>query len=101
MHDSEISTLVSDFIRQIQDAISDQSTPLWPGSDLCVQLERKEGKLTRDGGHARCGYYFVNHERRCVYWLEGFELDPSMSLPLRNMRGDLTGYQTRKLFIGT
>jgi hypothetical protein len=99
MYDPEISTLISDFIEQIQDAISDQNTIIWPESDLFVQLQRKEGKLTKDDGHTRCGYYFVHHERRCIYWLEGLELNPSVSLPLRNIRGDLTGYQTREFFI--
>ncbi|KAF7767911.1 hypothetical protein Agabi119p4_7154 [Agaricus bisporus var. burnettii] len=95
MYDPDISELILDFIKEIQEAISEYKVTLWPESDLLVELHRREGKITEDDGHAHCGYYFVQHTRRCIYWLEEVKLNPTISKALGLISGDLSGYQTQ------
>lgn len=99
MYDPDISELILDFIKEIQEAISEYKVTLWPESDLLVELHRREGKITEDDGHAHCGYYFVQHTRRCIYWLEEVKLNPTLSKALGLISGDLSGYQTRAPFM--
>lgn len=99
MYDPDISELILDFIKEIQEAISEYKVTLWPESDLLVELHRREGKITEDDGHPHCGYYFVQHTRRCIYWLEEVKLNPTLSKALGLISGDLSGYQTRAPFM--
>ncbi|XP_006462384.1 hypothetical protein AGABI2DRAFT_179143 [Agaricus bisporus var. bisporus H97] len=95
MYDPDISELILDFIKEIQEAISEYKVTLWPESDLLVELHRREGRITEDDGHAHCGYYFVQHTRRCIYWLEEVKLNPTLSKALGLISGDLSGHQTQ------
>ncbi len=57
-------------------------------SDLVVELHP---------GTNKCGYYFVHHPTRSVYWLENVELEYQCDR-IKELRGKLSVYQIRKCF---
>lgn len=42
-----------------------------PSKDVCLVLELRES--------GRCGYYFVDHKNRCLFWLEEYDLIDSLA----------------------
>ncbi|XP_006462386.1 hypothetical protein AGABI2DRAFT_179144, partial [Agaricus bisporus var. bisporus H97] len=94
LYDPEIFAAVQSAIRGIHDKIS-QTAHDQADNDLFVVLHHDSGgRLFRENdGKTRCGYYLVNHLKRCIYWAEEVTLDYELSLLLHNVRGELSGHQ--------
>lgn len=63
-----------------------------PKSDLVLELCKNE-KIDK----WMCGYYFVHHPTRTIYWLEEVEIE-HQSEPIREVRGNISGFQIGELF---
>jgi hypothetical protein len=59
------------FIAQIFEEMErNETTQTRIDADAHIVLERMEC----DGKPAQCGYYFVNHKARSLFWLEDFDI---------------------------
>ena len=63
VYDTEILLKLDEYIEKIIKYITTHNVKL--PSDTCLVLE-----LRLSG---RCGYYFVDHTQKCVYWLDEFD----------------------------
>ena len=55
-------------VTQIDALISESDDPLPPNRELVLEL------MQADGDGLKCGYYFVDHENRCLFWVEPFNV---------------------------
>jgi hypothetical protein len=62
---------------QIDVMIFDRNVHLPPNPELVLEL------IQADGADLMCGYYFVDHENRCLFWVEPIE----MSVLLMEVKG--------------
>jgi hypothetical protein len=62
---------ITSFIEQI-DELS-YGKPIPSGTELVLELS------TEENGEICCGYYFVHHETRSLFWLEEFVIDNLLS----------------------
>lgn len=98
MYDPKVSTLILDFVKQIQGAIYDHEINLFPESDLFLELHRDQVEaIENQDGHIYCGYYFVHNQNRCIYWPEKVTRNPFTSKIPDRAWGALSGYQSREL----
>lgn len=78
--------MIEGFIQDIRNAISDHNVVIHAESDLVLELLETEDSLMH------CGYYFVYHPERLIYWLEDVEIEYQCKM-VSEVRGDLNGYQ--------
>ncbi|KAJ8518590.1 hypothetical protein ONZ45_g4343 [Pleurotus djamor] len=69
MLDSDALSKTEEFIRIIFDYIRAENIQLERDVELVVELVKYD-----DDDHPRCGYYFISHRTRCLFWLESFDL---------------------------
>ncbi|KAJ7206852.1 hypothetical protein GGX14DRAFT_567934 [Mycena pura] len=70
LHIDAVSDTVAAFIDKIEGRYADNGTsPYAHGVDLVLDLVKSEN------GEMLCGYYFVDHRERIVFWDDEFELD--------------------------
>lgn len=58
-------------------------------SDLVVELHP---------GTKKCGYYFVHHPTRSIYWLEGVELEYQCEI-VKEIREEMSESQIRESWL--
>ena len=63
IYDNAVLSTLDEYIKQIIEYITTYDIKL--PSDTCLVLE-----LRLSG---RCGYYFVDHAQKCIYWLDEFD----------------------------
>lgn len=56
------------FIDQIDDLTQAHDTKVTNDADLVLEL------LPGQDGQMACGYYFAEHQTRCLFWLEQFDI---------------------------
>jgi len=72
IYSSDIYLRIEDYISAISSYVSRNAIVLPTESFLVLEL-RQTG---------RCGYYFVNHANRCLFWLDAFDFS-HLLLPLQ------------------
>ncbi|KAF9450433.1 hypothetical protein P691DRAFT_758189 [Macrolepiota fuliginosa MF-IS2] len=85
LFDSDKARAIENFLQDIQNTISQYNVLIPAMSDLVLELFCGEGPWM-------CGYYFVNHPTRSIYWLEEVELE-HQSEPFNEIRGKISGHQ--------
>lgn len=80
---------IEDYIQTILNAVSFNNVAILPMSDLVVELHP---------GTQQCGYYFVYHPTRSIYWLEDVELHYQCER-IKEIRGKVSEYQIRESWI--
>ncbi|KAJ8522039.1 hypothetical protein ONZ45_g1350 [Pleurotus djamor] len=73
MLDPDILSETQRFLDIIFDHIRAQNLQLEPDVELVVEVVKYDGD-----DHYRCGYYFVHHTTRCLFWLEPFDLSNAL-----------------------
>ena len=65
MHEELTRNTINDFVYKIEQYIAENglAPPLIPEKRTLVLEIRQTG---------RCGYYFVDHSRQCLFWLEPY-----------------------------
>ncbi len=81
--------MIEDYVQIILNAISSHNVAIPPLNDLVVEL------YTVDSETNKCGYYFVHHSMRSIYWLEDVALELQCG-NIPEIRGELSEYQIRK-----
>lgn len=61
LHRKDIENRVHSWLESIDDIIAEQQMEVPPSSELFIEL---------DDSLSSCGYYFVNHRTRRLFWLE-------------------------------
>ena len=68
LYDPDVLFHATCFIQRIDDLTSART--IQPDAELVLEITPDED------GEIACGYYFVHHQNRCLFWLEEFEADP-------------------------
>ncbi|SJL00873.1 uncharacterized protein ARMOST_04187 [Armillaria ostoyae] len=79
LYERDIAEKVARYISILKDAISKRSESFdrvksW---HLYVKIAEYELPAWEGDDRLRCGYYFVNHDAECIFWLSEFTLDLS------------------------
>jgi hypothetical protein len=87
LYDPKTAEHISAFLQEIKQAIVDHNATIYPESDLFLELgQAKDSDL-------QCGYYFVHHPTKTIYWLEEVSLE-CQSLNFSGLvRGEITNDQ--------
>lgn len=64
VYDPQFRTRLEDYITKIFEYIKKYQI-LMPSNDVYLVLEFRQS--------GRCGYYFVDHETKCLFWLEKYD----------------------------
>ncbi|KAJ3560846.1 hypothetical protein NP233_g10566 [Leucocoprinus birnbaumii] len=86
LYNQETASHISNFLNEILRAIADFNATIHPNSDLVLELQL-------DRGIWKCGYYFVHHPSKCVYWLEEVNLEYLSKEFEEEVRGDVAHSQ--------
>jgi hypothetical protein len=78
LYQPEMAQDVDIFIEKIDDMLRVGDFEVGPTAELVL-----EPMLSSKGDEMICGYYFVDHEKRCLFWLEDFDA----SFLLREVKG--------------
>jgi len=69
IYDARVYSALEVYIRRIESYIVTQDIQLPAGGiDLVLDLR------PRDNDEYDCGYYFANHEARCLFWLDNHDV---------------------------
>ncbi|KAF5362264.1 hypothetical protein D9756_002200 [Leucocoprinus leucothites] len=86
LYDEKTAEHISDFLNQIQQAIVEYGATIHPNSDLVLELQMDEGIQ-------KCGYYFIHHPTKVIYWLEEVNLEYMSQQFGNEIRGDISDTQ--------
>lgn len=64
-----------EFLELLDDTIRDQDKQIPSDHDLVLELEARDSDV---GGYHWC-YYFVNHEKRTLFWLHDCDISNDLS----------------------
>ncbi|CAA7270068.1 unnamed protein product [Cyclocybe aegerita] len=64
VYEDEPRARLEDYIQKILRYVGEHQVQL-PKDDICLVLEFRQS--------GNCGYYFVNHTRKCLFWLDEFD----------------------------
>jgi hypothetical protein len=88
-----IASRISDHLHRIRGVIIDNEIPIYPQSDLVLELTFDESDR-----EWKCGYYFAHHPKRYIYWIEELELQYQSKYFGDDVRGSTTSSQAGKCF---
>ncbi|KAK0496943.1 hypothetical protein EDD18DRAFT_1164647 [Armillaria luteobubalina] len=88
LYDRDIAEKVLRYISILKDAISKGSESFnrvksW---HLYLEILKNEQPVWEGDDRFRCGYYFVNHDVECIFWLSKCRLDDCLS----ELRGEMS-----------
>lgn len=69
LYDDEILLNINLFIRQMEETLHGKSITLAPDVETVLEL------FDYPDSTVGCGYYFVDHKSRCLFWHEDFQID--------------------------
>jgi hypothetical protein len=69
LYDDDVLNDINIFVAQLFESLAEINVTLEP--DVQIVLERMESA----DALAECGYYFVNHKARCLFWHEDFDIN--------------------------
>ncbi|KAF9453392.1 hypothetical protein P691DRAFT_695106 [Macrolepiota fuliginosa MF-IS2] len=85
LFDSDTARVIEYFVQSIRNSISQHGVCIPEMSDLVLELYRERDPWM-------CGYYFVHHLTRSIYWLEEANLEFQCEA-IKQVRGKIAGYQ--------
>jgi hypothetical protein len=74
LYHAEVMHDIDSFIEHIDNVMRLKGIKLGPEVELVL-----EPMLSKDGTDIVCGYYFVDHETRCLFWLENFDVSYTLA----------------------
>ncbi|KAJ3516749.1 hypothetical protein NLJ89_g920 [Agrocybe chaxingu] len=77
------------YIRDIVSYVSEHQVQL-PKDNICLVLEFRQS--------GRCGYYFVNHTRQCLFWLDEFNAMDFLWAVRVNYEPSLIAHEMKSLY---
>ncbi|KAJ3568281.1 hypothetical protein NP233_g5812 [Leucocoprinus birnbaumii] len=83
LYDKETADHITNFLNEIIRAIRDYDIIIYPNSDLVLELQL-------DRGTWKCGYYFVYHPTKAIYWLEEVNLEYLSKQVDKEIRGEIS-----------
>ncbi|KAF8183149.1 hypothetical protein BJ912DRAFT_976800 [Pholiota molesta] len=89
IYNPQSRTRLEDYITKIFEYINKYQI-LMPSDDVCLVLEFRQS--------GRCGYYFVDHATRCLFWLEKYDAMEFLSQVRVRYTPSLVGNEMRSLY---
>lgn len=68
LYDRDVLSDIEAFIEQIENILLEKGISRQPDVELVLE------RFADSGPEADCGYYFVSHKDRCLFWYEEFDI---------------------------